>query len=34
MRTAKILSCLLVACSLVAVGEAQRQTNVTLFEAI
>ena len=32
MRTTKILSCLLVACSLVAVGEAQRRANVTLFE--
>ena len=32
MRTTKILSCLLVACSLVAVAEAQRRANVTLFE--
>lgn len=32
MRLAKILLCLLIACSLVAVGEAQRRANVTLFE--
>lgn len=32
MRIAKILACVLVACSLVAVGEAQRQGRVTLFE--